>query len=297
MSTPAPRRSLFAQWPHYWRLMRFHRPIGIWLLLWPTLWALWFASHGRPSLHVFVVFVLGTTLMRAAGCVVNDFADRDFDPHVARTRDRPIAAGLVSTDEAIRLFAILCLIAFGLTASLHSTLVLWLSVPAVLLAALYPFTKRWISMPQAVLGLAFSWGIPMAYAAERGSVPWGEVGLLMAANVCWVIAYDTFYAMADRDEDLRIGVKSSAILFGSFDRAIVGVLQVATLAVLAWIGRGLGWPYWAGLGIATLMAAHQQWMVRNREPAQCMAAFLANNRFGAVIFLGLAADYLLVLNH
>ncbi|HKY89729.1 MAG TPA: 4-hydroxybenzoate octaprenyltransferase [Nevskiaceae bacterium] len=292
--SPSSRPGLLAQWPHYWRLMRFHRPIGIWLLLWPTLWALWFASDGRPSLHVFVVFVLGTVLMRAAGCVVNDFADRDFDPHVARTRDRPIAAGLVSTDEAIRLFAVLCLIAFGLTASLGSTLVLWLSVPAVLLAALYPFTKRCISMPQAVLGLAFSWGIPMAWAAERGHVPWAEVVPLMAANVCWVIAYDTFYAMADREDDLKIGVKSSAILFGRLDRVVTGALQVVTLAILAWIGRDLGWAWWTGLGVAAGLAIHQQWMVRDRDPARCFAAFLANNRFGAVVFLGLATDYLLI---
>ncbi|MGQ0697977.1 MAG: 4-hydroxybenzoate octaprenyltransferase [Panacagrimonas sp.] len=281
------------QLSHYWRLMRFHRPIGIWLLLWPTLWALWFAADGPPTLHVFLVFALGTALMRAAGCVINDFADRDFDPQVERTRDRPLAAGLVSTSEALRLFAVLLLIAFGLVSSLHNPLVLVLSVPAVLLAAIYPFTKRWLSMPQAVLGLAFSWGIPMAYTAVLTFVPWNEVALLMAANVCWVIAYDTFYAMADRSDDVQIGVKSSAILFGQHDRLITALLQVATLVLLGFAGRECGIYYFAGLGIAAALALHQQWMIRDRDPARCFAAFLANHYFGAVIFLGLSLDYLL----
>lgn len=279
-----------SQLPHYWRLMRFHRPIGIWLLLWPTLWALWFAADGPPPLHVFVVFVIGTVLMRAAGCVINDLADRDFDPHVARTRDRPIAAGLVSPREAIALFVVLGLVALALTASLRNVSVLALSVPAVLLASIYPFTKRWISMPQAVLGLAFSWGIPMAFAAVDDEVPWNSVSMLMAANVCWVVAYDTFYAMADREDDRKIGVKSSAILFGRFDRAITGALQIATLALLAWVGRDLGIAWDAGLAVAAALALHQQWMVREREPQACFRAFLANHYFGAAVFVGLAFD-------
>jgi 4-hydroxybenzoate polyprenyltransferase len=270
--------------------MRFHRPIGIWLLLWPTLWALWFAADGPPPLHVFVVFVIGTVLMRAAGCVINDLADRDFDPHVARTRDRPIAAGLVSPREAIALFVVLGLVALALTASLRNVSVLALSVPAVLLASIYPFTKRWISMPQAVLGLAFSWGIPMAFAAVDDEVPWNSVSMLMAANVCWVVAYDTFYAMADREDDRKIGVKSSAILFGRFDRAITGALQIATLALLAWVGRDLGIAWDAGLAVAAALALHQQWMVREREPQACFRAFLANHYFGAAVFVGLAFD-------
>lgn len=284
--------SLTQRLANYWRLMRFHRPIGIWLLMWPTLWALWFAADGPPSLHVFVVFVLGTALMRAAGCVINDYADRDFDPHVSRTRDRPLAARLVTTSEALRLFAVLCLIAFGLVASLRNPLVILLSLPAVGLAALYPFTKRWISMPQVVLGLAFSWGIPMAYAAVLHSVPWNEVLPLMAANVCWVIAYDTFYAMVDREDDLRIGVKSSAILFGERDRDITYALQVATILLLGWLGReqGLGAVYAMGLVGAALVVAHQQWLIRGRDPARCFRAFLASNRFGAAIFLGLALE-------
>lgn len=279
----------------YWQLMRFHRPIGIWLLLWPTLWALWFAADGPPSLQVFAVFVLGTVLMRAAGCVINDYADRDFDPHVARTKDRPLAAGQVSPGEALRLFALLCLMAFVLVASLHNTRVIALSLPAVGLAALYPFTKRWIAMPQAVLGLAFSWGIPMAYAAVQHQVPWDEVLILMAANLCWVIAYDTFYAMVDREDDLRVGVKSSAILFGARDRQLTCGLQIASLLLLGWLGyeRGQGLPYAAGIAVAALLAARQQWLIRKREPAQCFKAFLANHHFGAAIFLGLALDEVL----
>ena len=285
--------SLKTQLPHYWRLMRFHRPIGIWLLLWPTLWALWFAAGGPPPLHEFLVFTLGTVLMRAAGCVINDIADRDFDPHVARTLDRPIAAGLVTTPEALRLFAGVCALAFVLVLTLGNPRVVALSLPAVALAALYPFTKRWISMPQAVLGLAFSWGIPMALAAVLPQAPWSEVLCLMAANVCWVIAYDTFYAMADREDDRRIGVKSSAILFGDLDRPITALLQAATLGLLAWAGRDLGPAWHAGLAVAAAMAVHQQWTIRAREPQACFRAFLANHYFGAAIFVGLAFDRML----
>lgn len=282
-----------SQLPHYWRLMRFHRPIGIWLLLWPTLWALWFAADGPPPLPVFVVFVLGTVLMRAAGCVINDFADRDFDPHVARTQDRPLAARLVTTREALGLFVITCLLAFCLVLSLGNLRVLALSLPAVALAALYPFTKRWISMPQAVLGLAFSWGIPMAFAAVLSAIPWNEVLCLMVANVCWVIAYDTFYAMADREEDRRIGVKSSAIFFGEWDRAVTALLQIATLVLLGWVGRDLGMFWFAGLAVAAGLALRQQWSIRTRDPQACFRAFLANHYFGAAIFLGLAFDRML----
>jgi len=282
-----------SQLPHYWRLMRFHRPIGIWLLLWPTLWALWFAADGPPPLPVFVVFVLGTVLMRAAGCVINDFADRDFDPHVARTQDRPLAARLVTTREALGLFVITCLLAFCLVLSLGNLRVLALSLPAVALAALYPFTKRWISMPQAVLGLAFSWGIPMAFAAVLPAIPWNEVLCLMVANVCWVIAYDTFYAMADREEDRRIGVKSSAIFFGEWDRAVTALLQIATLVLLGWVGRDLGMFWFAGLAVAAGLALRQQWSIRTRDPQACFRAFLANHYFGAAIFLGLAFDRML----
>jgi 4-hydroxybenzoate polyprenyltransferase len=292
MDTPA-----LAKLRDYALLMRLDRPIGIWLLLWPTLWALWFAADGLPDLHVLAVFVLGTVLMRSAGCAINDVADRDFDPHVARTRQRPVAAGRVAPSEAVRLFVVVSLIAFGLLTSLKNTLALALSLPAALLAALYPFCKRWVSMPQAVLGIAFSWGIPMAYAAVRHQIVWAEVAALMAANLCWVVAYDTFYAMADRDDDLKIGVKSSAILFGRHDRLIVALLQGLALLLLALLGAadGRGLLFYAGLAIAAALAVRQQWMTRTREPAACFAAFLDNNRFGLAVFAGLALDHAFAL--
>src|SRR5581483_7369801 len=223
----------------YALLMRLDRPIGIWLLLWPTLWALWFAAGGVPPLDLLAVFAAGTALMRSAGCVINDFADRGFDPHVERTKNRPIAAGRVSPRAALLLFAGLCLAALAVASRLNAA-ALWLSLPAVALAASYPFAKRFHSLPQAHLGIAFSWGIPMAYAALRGAVPWADAGLLMAANLCWVIAYDTYYAMSDREDDLKIGVKSSAILFGRHDRLIIGLLHAAALLLLAWIGARAG---------------------------------------------------------
>lgn len=284
--------TLRARLPHYWRLMRMHRPIGIWLLLWPTLWALWFAAGGMASLPVLIVFVLGTVLMRAAGCVINDIADRDFDPHVARTRERPIAAGQVGVREALVLFALLCAAAFALVLSLQNARVILLSLPAVVLAALYPFTKRWIAMPQAVLGVAFSWGIPMAFAAVVEEIPWNTVLLLMAANLCWVVAYDTFYALADRDEDLRIGVRSSAIFFGHHDRLATGMLQLTALSLLALAGIALGPWWWTGLLVASALALHQQWQIRHREPAACFQAFVNNHYFGAAIFAGLFLDLL-----
>ena len=274
----------------YLLLMRLHKPIGIYLLLWPTLWALWLAAGGMPNLKVLLVFVAGTALMRSAGCAINDFADKDFDSQVARTKDRPLAAGRVTSGEALRLFVAVSLIAFGLLTSLHNVQAILLAIPAVVLAASYPFMKRWISIPQAVLGLAFSWGIPMAYAAVRHGVPWFEVSLLMAANVMWVIAYDTFYAMADRDDDLKIGVKSSAILFGQYDRLITALLQVGALLCLAFAGRERGLVYFVGLVVAAAFAVYQQWLIREREPAQCLGAFLNNTWFGAAVFAGLALD-------
>lgn len=271
----------------YALLMRLDKPIGIYLLLWPTLWALWLAAPGIPPLKILMVFVLGTVLMRSAGCAINDFADKDFDPHVARTRHRPVAAGRVTSGEALRLFVVVSLIAFGLLTSLHNMQTMLLAIPAALLAAMYPFMKRWISMPQAVLGLAFSWGIPMAYAVLRQTVPWIEVLLLMSANVMWVIAYDTFYAMADREDDLKIGVKSSAIFFGQYDRWITALLQIGALLCLALAGRQLAWPYFVGLSIAALCALYQQWLIRAREPALCFKAFLHNTWFGLAVFTGL----------
>ena len=275
----------------YLRLMRLHKPIGIWLLLWPTLWGLWFAAGGLPPAKVLAIFVLGTVLMRSAGCVINDFADRAFDPHVERTRDRPIAAGRVTPEEALRLFVVLCLMAFGLVTQLNVATVL-LSLPAVAIAASYPYAKRFHSMPQAHLGLAFSWGIPMAFAATGQAVPWLLCAELMLANVLWAIAYDTFYAMVDRDDDLRVGVRSSAILFGRHDRLITALLQIAVIGLLAHAGRQLGLAYFAGLALAAALAAYQQWLIRDRDRERCFKAFLNSHWFGAAVFAGLAADLL-----
>ncbi len=273
----------------YLLLMRLHKPIGLWLLLWPTLWGLWFAAAGPPPARVLVIFVLGTVLMRSAGCVINDLADRNFDPHVARTKDRPIAAGRVTPDEALRLFVVLCLMAFGLVTQLNLATVL-LSLPAALLAASYPYAKRFHSMPQAHLGLAFSWGIPMAFTATGQPVPWLLCGELMLATVLWAVAYDTFYAMVDRADDLRVGVKSSAILFGRHDLLATRVLQLAVIGLLASAGWGLGYGYAAGLGTAAGLALYQQWLARARDPAGCFKAFLNNAWFGAAVFAGLAFD-------
>lgn len=273
----------------YLRLCRLHKPVGIWLLLWPTLWGLWFAADGMPPFTVLWVFVLGTVLMRSAGCVINDVLDARYDPAVERTRDRPIAAGRVSRQEGVRVFVGLALIAYGLTTKLN-TLTVLLSLPAVALAASYPLMKRWIALPQAYLGLAFSWGIPMAWAAVRGHVEWLDAALLMAANVCWVIAYDTWYAMVDREDDLKIGVRSAAVLFGRHDLLATGLLQAVALALLAVAGRGFGPWYFAGLGLAALIAAALQWRARSRSRADAFAAFRHAHWFGAAVFLGLLLD-------
>jgi 4-hydroxybenzoate polyprenyltransferase len=276
----------------YAQLMRLHRPIGILLLLWPTLWALWIAGQGRPDLHVFVAFVLGVVLMRSAGCVINDYADRDFDQHVARTRDRPIAAGRVSPREALALFAVLCLIAFALVLTLNRLTIL-LSFAGAFLAATYPFLKRYSHLPQFYLGMAFGWGIPMAFAAQTGGVP-GLAWILFAANIFWAVAYDTAYAMVDREDDLKVGVKSTAILFGRHDRALIFVFHIVTIALLALTGAlaGLGLGYYAGLTAASGFALYQQRLMRSRDRDGCFRAFLNNNWFGAAVFAGLVLDYL-----
>ena len=278
----------------YERLMRLDKPIGILLLLWPTLWGLWFSSYGQPQWMVAWIFVLGTVLMRSAGCVINDFADRDFDPQVARTKQRPMAAGKVSTKEAMILFAVLVVCAFVLILPLQSWLVVGLSVPALFLAASYPFTKRFFAIPQAYLGVAFGFGIPMAYAANLGEVP-AEAWWLLTANVFWAVAYDTEYAMVDREDDLKIGIKTSAITFGRFDVAIVMACYAITLGLLAWIGRGLamGTAYYAGLAVAAGIAGYHYTLIRNREPAKCFKAFLHNNWLGMAVFAGLAVDFLI----
>jgi 4-hydroxybenzoate polyprenyltransferase len=291
MSRPSTFHPPLGRLELYWRLMRFDKPIGIYLLLWPGLWALWLAGEGRPSPSVVFVIVLGTVLMRAAGCVINDYADRGFDPHVERTKLRPIAAGLVSPKEALWLFVGLCLTAFGLVL-LMNPLTIALSVPGALLAASYPFMKRYTYLPQAYLGLAFGWAVPMAFAAETSGIPW--IGWeLYLATLLWALVYDTMYAMVDRDDDLRIGVKSTAILFGDLDRVLLALLQVFVLLILYGIGRqaGLGLAYFLGLGVAAGFSAYQQWLIRKREKPGCFAAFLNNHWFGAVVFLGLAVDY------
>ena len=273
------------QW--YAQLTRLNRPIGIFLLLWPALWGLWFAARGWPDMKVLLVFILGVVLMRSAGCVINDYADRDFDPHVARTRSRPIAAGRVSPREALALFAALGLVAFLLVLLLNP-LTIGLSFVGAFLATSYPFLKRVTHLPQFYLGAAFGWAIPMAYAAQTGAVP-DIAWILFAANVFWSVAYDTAYAMVDRDDDRRIGVKSTAILFGRYDRLMIGLCHLAALALLAVAGgrAHLHAAYFAGLVVAAMLAIHQQWLMRRREPAQCFRAFLGNNWFGAAVFAGL----------
>lgn len=275
---------------NYAELMRLHKPIGIYLLLWPALWALWFAGNGRPQPLNVVIFIAGVVLMRSAGCVINDYADREFDPRVERTKHRPIAEGRVSPREALILFAVLCLAALLVALPLNR-LALALSVPAVLLAASYPFAKRYSYLPQAHLGAAFGWAVPMAFAAELNSAP-PLAWLLFLITLLWAVAYDTFYAMVDRADDLKIGVKSSAILFGHADRLITALLQLAVLAGLVWAGSwaALGQWYYAGLSIAAALAAYQQWLIRRREPAACFKAFLNNHWFGLAVFAGILAD-------
>jgi 4-hydroxybenzoate polyprenyltransferase len=276
----------------YERLMRLDKPIGILLLLWPTLWALILAGYGRPPWVLVWIFSLGTVLMRSAGCVVNDFADRAFDPHVERTRNRPLAAGEISTREALLLAAGLSLLAFLLILPLRNLMVIELSVVALFLAASYPYTKRFLSIPQAYLGIAFGFGIPMAYAAEMNSLP-ADAWWLLAANIFWAIAYDTEYAMVDRDDDLKIGIKTSAITFGRFDVAAVMICYAVVLAILVGIGRYmlLGWMYYAGLVAAAAIMGYHYTLIRERRRDRCFKAFLHNNWVGAAICAGLLADY------
>ena len=280
----------------YAYLMRLHRPIGIFLLLWPALWALWIAGEGSPDPLVVFVFVAGVVLMRSAGCVINDYADRDFDPHVARTRERPIAAGCVKPKEALILFAVLCLLALGLVLLMNS-LTIWLSLVGALLAVTYPFMKRYTHLPQVYLGAAFGWAVPMAFAAQTGEVP--RVGwLLFVATILWATAYDTMYGMVDREDDLKIGVKSTAILFGDSDRLIIAIIQVVLLLALVLAGQaaGLGIYYYFGLLLATTLLVYQQYLIRERRPAACFKAFLNNNWFGAAVFGGIVLDHLARLN-
>lgn len=279
------------RWYAYAQLMRLDKPIGILLLLWPTLWGLWIATGGIPSWHILCVFVAGVVLMRSAGCVINDYADRHFDGRVERTQARPLISGAVTSKEALRLFTILVLVSFMLVLTLDYFTIA-LSVVALLLAMIYPFTKRYIQIPQVVLGAAFAWAIPMAFAAIRGEIPmlaWG----LFVATVLWAVAYDTFYAMVDRDDDLVIGVKSTAILFGRYDRLIIFVMHCLALLILLLVGQFIvaGPIYYIGILAAASLAIYQQWLVRDLDKKRCFQAFLNNNWFGLVIFLGISLDF------
>ena len=275
----------------YEKLVRLDKPIGILLLLWPTLWALWLSSRGQPGWEIVWIFILGTVLMRSAGCAINDYADRDFDGQVARTRDRPLAAGLIKPNEALIVAAALTLAAFGLVLQLNRLTIL-LSMAAVVIAATYPFTKRFFVLPQAYLGIAFGFGIPMAFAAQTGRVP--EVAwVLLLANVFWALAYDTEYAMVDREDDRKIGIKTSAITFGRHDVKTVMICQAIFLLILAWIGwrYALGMYFFVGLLAAAGLAATHYPMIKDRDPQSCFRAFRHNNWIGAMVFAGLEASF------
>lgn len=275
------------KWQAWCRLMRIDKPIGSLLLLWPTLWALWLAGRGTPGLGILLVFIAGVFIMRAAGCVINDFADRKIDGHVKRTQSRPLPSGAVGEKEAKLLFAGLVATSFALVLTLN-TMTIALSAVALVLAWVYPFMKRVTNLPQLVLGAAFGWAIPMGYTAVSESLPL-TCWLLFLANICWTVAYDTLYAMVDRDDDLRIGVKSTAILFGRYDKAIVGLLQAATLLLLALIGwrMALNGLFYLSLAAAAGFFIHQQRLIAGRDRAACFRAFLNNNYVGMVVFIGI----------
>jgi len=277
----------------YWRLVRLHRPIGILLLLWPTLWALVIASHGEPDPYHLFAFIAGTVLMRSAGCAINDWADRDYDRHVERTRDRPLTAGLIRSWEAMAVFIVLSLVALLLILPMNR-LTWLLAFVAAFLAASYPFTKRFLSLPQAYLGIAFGFGIPMAFAAVQDRLP-ETAWALLAANICWALAYDTEYAMVDRDDDLRIGIRTAAITFGRFDVLAVMGSYGATLALLALAGwlEELGPFYYGGLAGAAAIAVYHYTLIRDRSREGCFRAFNHNNWFGAAVFAGLLLEYLI----
>ena len=283
--------SLLSNWPAYKQIMRLDKPIGTYLLLWPTLWALWLAAEGIPRLDLLIIFVAGVYLMRAAGCVINDFADRKVDGHVERTKQRPLATGAMSAKEALLLFFGLVIAAFILVL-FTDTYTIKLSFVALVLASAYPFMKRYTHWPQLVLGMAFSWAIPMAFAAQMGSIPliaW----LTFIAAVLMTVAYDTYYAMVDRNDDLRIGVKSTAVLFGMWDRTIIAMLQLATLALMWWVGQlaQLGLFYYAGLAVMAGLFVYQFIITRERDRDACFKAFLNNHWASLALWIGLVLDY------
>ena len=276
----------------YMQLTRLNRPIGILLLLWPTLWALWIAGNGQPPLLIVLIFIIGTVLMRSAGCAINDYADRDYDKHVKRTLNRPVTSGKVSPREALLLAAALAIVSLLLILPLN-TLTKLLSIPAVFLAASYPYTKRFLAIPQAYLGIAFGFGIPMAFAAVMGSVP-ATAWLMLFANIFWCIAYDTEYSMVDRDDDIHIGIHSASLFFGKYDVIAVMTCYAIALAILAYVGNTLhfGMAYYIGLLVAGGIAAYHYTLIRLRQREKCFKAFLHNNWFGAAVFAGIAIDYL-----
>jgi 4-hydroxybenzoate polyprenyltransferase len=279
--------------PLYFRLVRLDKPIGTVLLLWPTLSALWIASNGHPEPWMVAIFTLGTFLMRSAGCAINDYADRDFDKFVKRTKERPITSGRIRAWEAVAVAATLAIVSFLLILPLNA-LTKWLSIPALFVAGTYPFTKRFLAIPQAYLGVAFGFGIPMAFAAVQNQVPvlaW----VLLLSNVFWSVAYDTEYAMVDRDDDLKIGIKTSAITFGRFDVIAVMICYAVALGIQAGVGvlLGFGWPFWLGMAVAVSFAIYHYFLIRGRERMPCFAAFRHNNWLGAAVFAGIAGHYLL----
>lgn len=288
-----PPHNFSARLRLYWKLIRADRPIGIYLLMWPALWALWIAGQGQPTWWVVLIFVAGTALMRSAGCAINDYADRDFDGQVERTKERPLATGQISGKEALMVFAVLALTAFALVLFLNTATIMH-SFVAVVLAAIYPFMKRYTHMPQVFLGMAFGWAIPMAFTALTDGIPF-FAWYLFVATVIWALIYDTMYAMVDREDDLKVGIKSTAILFGNHDRHIIGGLQIIMLGLLWYVGQqaGLGLYYQIGLAAGAALFVYQQYLIRDRERMSCFKAFLNNNWFGMVVFIGLFCDYLL----
>jgi 4-hydroxybenzoate polyprenyltransferase len=282
---------LVAQVRNYGKLMRVDKPIGVWLLLWPTLWALWLAGEGHPSQGLFVVFVAGVFIMRSAGCVLNDYVDRNIDPYVERTRTRPIASGAVAPMEALTLFIALSLIAIGLATMLNRPAQL-LAIVAAGLTVAYPFVKRFVSIPQFILGAAFGWAVPMAFAAQTGETP-QLAWIVFGSAIIWAVIYDTFYAMVDREDDRKIGVKSTALLFGDADLFVIAGLQLIMLLALIFIGlrAELGFWYYLSVACAAGLMGYHQWLARDRQPAGCFAAFLNNHYIGLVVFIGIVLHY------
>ena len=282
------------RWVAYARLIRLDKPVGIFLLLWPTLWALFIAANGVPDAHLLIVFIAGVVLMRSAGCAINDYADRGIDPFVARTRRRPVASGAIQPFEALAMFTVLTGVAFLLALAFLNPLTLYFALVAVLLAASYPFMKRLHFLPQVHLGVAFAWSVPMAFTAVTDDYPPAVAWLLFLCTVLWTTAYDTMYAMADREEDLKIGVKSTAILFGHMDKLVIGWLQFTVIVCLILIGISahMGWIYHAAVGIGACLFIYQQALIRQRHAPRCFRAFLNNQYFGLVIFIGVSAHYL-----